>query len=195
MDKKTFSMHMILAVLIAILFVGCGASATTVATTPSNEPTETPIPLLPTATTKPTPTLPTDLPTPDPEIMFEVTFDGNDCKVKGPTNLQAGVYYFTFINTSNLNGEMYIVYLDEGYTTQDLLDGQSEPSEWYPKPPWVHYDRLNSSKIEKSEGKKVNTTTWILDRVGEHTILCYVNSPRLLWIPAAIIIQETSSSE
>ena len=135
----------------------------------------------------PTPT-PTATPTP-----IVVTFDGNDCTVTGPTELPAGEHTFIFIDRSDMRGELWLVYLEDGKTLQDCLDLQSEPGEWYPKPPWVFYDSRVSIESQESNGRRVDSSTWKLDRVGEHTILCYVPSPQMLWFAAPLMVVETPS--
>ncbi len=121
---------------------------------------------------------------------IEVTFDGNGCSVTGPTELKAGEHAFIFIDKSGLSGELYLVRLEEGKTFQDHLDGQSEPGEWYPKPPWVFHDSQSSIESEDTNSGRVDKSIWRLDKVGEHTILCYVDSPRLLWFAAPLFIVE-----
>jgi len=124
---------------------------------------------------------------------IEVRFDGNGCTVTGPTELPAGEHPFIFIDRSDYLGELWLVYLDDGNTTQDLLDGQSEPGDWYPKPIWAHYDSGESNKSEELEEGRVDTYTWKLDKVGEHTVICYVGYHKLLWIGAPLMIVEAPS--
>jgi hypothetical protein len=126
-----------------------------------------------------------------PKTDFEVTFDGKTCTVSGPTELPVGEVTTKFIDLSDLGGELWLVYLKEGKTFQDHLDLQSEPGEWYPKPPWVSYDSRVTGESQESKGKRVDTETWKLDRVGEHTFLCYVPSPSMLWFAAPLMIVET----
>jgi hypothetical protein len=121
---------------------------------------------------------------------IEVTYTGEDCTVIGPTELPAGEHGFIFIDSSGLSGGLYLVRLEEGKTFQDHLDGQSEPGVWYPKPPWVFYDRQLSLESEEVNGDRVDKSIWKLDKVGEHTILCYADSPRLLWFAAPLFIVE-----
>ncbi len=143
--------------------------------TPLPEPTNTSIP-------------PTQVPQP-----IEVTFDGIECTVTSPSELPAGEYTTILTDLSDLKAEVWLVYLKDGYTIQDHLDGQSESGVWYPKPSWMFYDKRYAIDSEESNGRRVTTTTWILDRVGEHNIVCYVSSPQMLWIEAALMIIEASS--
>jgi hypothetical protein len=126
---------------------------------------------------------------------FEVTFDGEDCLVSGPDELPPGDHTFKFIDKSGFGGELWLVYLKEDKTFQDHLDLQSEPGEWYPKPPWVSYDSRVSGESEESDGMRVDTEIWRLDRIGEHTLLCYVPSPAMLWFAAPLMIVDTPSKE
>jgi len=129
----------------------------------------------------------------DTSAKIEVAFDGKDCTVTGPSELPPGEHTFTFIDQSEWEGELWLVYLDEGKTIQDQLDLQSEPGEWHPKPSWVHYDS-NVSRESKEKGDvRIDTETWRLNRVGEHNILCYVDTPQLIWFAAPLMIVENPS--
>ena len=108
--------------------------------------------------------------------------------------MPAGEVTTHFIDRSDMRGELWLVYLDEGKTFQDHLDLQSEPGEWYPKPPWVHYDSRVANESQESNGVRVDIETWNLDKVGEHTILCYVSSPpQMLWFAAPLMVVEPPS--
>ena len=174
MNHQQISRQLLWSLFILFLFVGCSAPAT-------------PTPIQPTETSSPTPV---------PEIVaeFEITFDGKDCTVKGPTEVQAGKHTFSFFDISDdMRGELWLVNLDEGKTIQDELDLQSEPGEWHEKPSWVHYDARDSYKSQESNGKRISFETWRLDKVGEHIILCYVVNPQMLWFAAPIIVVEAPS--
>jgi len=124
---------------------------------------------------------------------IEVTFDGNGCTVTGPSELLPGEHTFTFIEQSEWEAELWLVYLDEGKTIQDLNDLQSKPGEWHPKPVWVHYDSVVNRESKEMGDGRIDTETWRLNRVGEHIILCYVDHPRLIWNAAPIMIVENPS--
>jgi hypothetical protein len=157
------------------------ATDTSIPLTPVPDPTDT--------TTPPIQIPPTQIPQP-----IEVAFDGNDCTVAGPTELPAGEHIFIFIDGGDRGAELYLLRLADYKNTQDLRDGQSEPGEWYPKPPWVYYDTKVSVDSQESNGRRVDTSTWRLDRIGEHTIACWVPSePQMIWFPAALMIVEAIS--
>jgi hypothetical protein len=164
-----------LILVLSLLVTSCATS--------QSIPTHTSIP--PTYTSLP----PTQLPP-----VIEVTFDGTDCTVTGPTELPAGEHTFIFIDRFDRKAVLWLVNLDDGKTTQDLLDRQSEPGEAFPRPSWIHDDTQKSIESEELEGRRVDTSTWRLDIVGEHTIVCYVHSiPRIIWYPSPLWIVEAPS--
>jgi hypothetical protein len=175
--------HPLFTILLVTLLVGCSNPTTTPTQFPASA-TPVPTQVPPTNTAKSTPKLV------DP---IQVTFTGIDCEVQSPNELPPGDYTFRFMDLSELSGELYLVNLNIGKTTQDLLDGQSEPGDWYPKPAWAHYDRQVAIETEQLEDRRVDISTWSLERVGEHTILCYVASPQMLWMPGFINIVEPPS--
>ena len=144
----------------------------------------------------PTPSEPTTAsqPTTEPTIMFEITFDGTGCISEGPTEVLPGEYGFKFIDKSDVRGELWLLYLDEGKTLQDELDMQTEPGEWYAKPSWVHYGSKISGISEETDEGKVEISVWDLKWVPkEYTIMCYVDSPRNMWFVAPVFVVETLS--
>jgi len=118
---------------------------------------------------------------------FDVIFYGDGCQVTGPSEVSAGEDTFKFIQNSDLKGELWLISLDEGKTIQDLLDGQSEPGEWYPKPAWADYDKKGGFEYETVEGTRVIISTWELNKTGEHVIDCYVSEPQQkIWHAAPV---------
>ncbi len=124
---------------------------------------------------------------------IEARFDGEFCVVTSPAELPPGDYEATLIDTTDLRAELWIFYLEDGYTIQDHLDGQSEPGVWYPKPSWIYYDKRISKVARESSGERIETTSWKLDRLGEHNIVCWVPNPQMLWIEAALMIVKAPS--
>lgn len=131
---------------------------------------------------------------PDPKIEFVVTFDGNGCVAEGPSEVLPGEYGFKFIDTSEVKGELWLLFLNKGKTIQDELDKQSEPGEWYPKPAWVHYGSKVSSESEETDEGRVEISVWKLNEIREYTIMCYVGSPQKLWFVAPIYVVKTLSN-
>ena len=106
----------------------------------------------------------TPTPTTEPiEITFEVTFDGNECTVSGPTEVPTGDYSFFLNNVSDRRVVLGVTQLLEGHTFQDMVDLQSEPGDpffieyWMSKPFYYTKDHI--------------TWTVSLDEAGEHGIL------------------------
>ena len=137
---------------------------------------------------------PTSIPLLEKEADFEIKYSGDDCKVTGPTKVSAGEHTFKFIQSSDLKGELYLIYLRDGKTFQDLLDGQSEPGEWYQRPSWYDYDTRVSFEYETVEDNRVIIATIKLDKVGEHAIICIVRLPqKQFWLVAPVTVEEISS--
>ena len=85
--------------------------------------TATSVPLIdpspPTKTSKP------PEPTPKEDVIEygEVTFDGNECTVSGPSELQTGKYTIVFNDTSEQPGlQLYLLGFDEGKSMQGMID-------------------------------------------------------------------------
>jgi len=145
--------------------------------------------ILPGCSTLPfTPSSPEDSKQPQPD--FEVIFDGNDCIVTGPSELPAGEVTTHFTDKSELDAELWLVYIDEGKTFQDHLDLQEKPGDWYPKPSWDHYATRIYGHSEDINGARVDIETWNLDHVAEHIIFCYVSSPQMIWFAHPLFIVE-----
>ena len=165
MNRQQFFHQLKWTLLFLFLFTGCGA-----------------------------PSEPTSIPLIDKEVDFEVRFTGDDCLVSGPSQVTAGEYTFKFIQSKELKGELWLSNLEEGKTLQDLLDGQSEPSEWYPKPSWADYDKKISFEYETVNDIRVIISTWSLEKVGVHTILCYLDIPeKKIWHIWSIDVVEADS--
>ena len=126
-----------------------------------------------------TPLPPTEPPPPTEQSKKEVvkygvvTFDGTECTVSGPSEVQTGYYSFELIDTSGLNVGMWPVRLENGKTFQDLLDGQSEPGEWYPQPVWVIHP------FYFTDEQQLLTTN--LNKPGEHALDVGSDTPQSLW--------------
>ena len=61
----------------------------------------------------------------------EITFDGNNCTVTGPTSLSVGEHQFFLNNLSGKNFGFWVSRLKGDHTFQDLLDEQGEPGQYY----------------------------------------------------------------
>jgi hypothetical protein len=176
MNEPKLFPKVVLTIVILLLLSGC---ATTLEESSTVQPTE-----IPTPTVQPTKT---QIPT------FEVMFDGNECTDTLPAQLPKGYYSIVFTNNSDIKGEAWLVYLEDGKTFQDLLDMQSEPGEWDPKPSWAYYAGRGSVKSEESNGKEVVFTKWSLDIAAEYIIFCYIPSPQMIYYAGPVMVVESSS--
>ena len=72
--------------------------------------------------------------------IFTVTQADDGCTVSGPTEVPAGqTYYFIVKNPTALGTDLYVSRLTDGKTFQDIVEPQTYPGEYYPKPSWVVY--------------------------------------------------------
>jgi len=147
---------------------GC---ATAAPETPTLEPT-----IIPTNTSIP--------PTPSPPPI-EIIFDGNECTLSGPTEVPTGNYPFVWNDLSEgQNTDFEVARLLDVKTYQDILDLQSEPGEYYPRPSWiVHAAGYYSTTAE----------VWIilLDEAGDYFI--YLGTVHNLWNCAPFKVIEAPS--
>lgn len=121
-----------------------------------------------------------------PTEQIVVTFDENGITVSGVSVLPTGKHSFILNNLYDLNQVLYLVLCDEGYTYQHLIDLQSEPGVWWPKPTWCSYVKLwDEEWIE--EGKSVYTFN--LDTKGDYIIFTYSENPRSLWLGGPLRIE------
>ena len=164
MSRQKLSQQVMWAILVTLLLVGCGA------------PAATPTPIPPTATLTPVPPI-------------EVTFDGTECTVSGPTELPTGDHKFVLKDLSEQNQVLYVSLLLDGKTYQDLLDLQSEPGEYYPKPSWVVHTKGGMRRNAKGE----HVWTYSLDIEGEHAIYLGSAFPHSLWFCAPLKVIEAPS--
>jgi hypothetical protein len=130
---------------------------------------------------------PAATPTPIPPI--EVIFDGNECTVSGPTELPTGDHSFVLKDLSGQNQVLYVSHLLDGKTYQDLLDLQSEPGEYVPKPSWV----VRAARGIRRNAKGERVYTFSLDKEGEHAIYIGSSHPLSLWNCAPLWVTEAPS--
>ncbi len=171
MNTNFLWIRFLIGCLLFVLLTGC---TTTTPEIPTLEPT-----VISTQTSIP--------PTPSLHQPIEVTFDGNECTVSGPTEIPTGNYPFVWNDLSEQqNTDFWVSRLLDGKTFQDLLDLQSEPGEYFPKPSWVvHSPGYYSFTAE----------VWviILDEVGEHAIYLGGKNPLSIWHCASFQVFEDPS--
>ena len=180
MKGRKLTQQVIWVIVITLLLAGCSTPA---ATTVSPTDTPTVIPLTPEPTSE-------SLPKYDPNTIL-VTFTGDECTVSGPTELPTGNNTFVLKDLSGQYHELYVSILLDGHTYQDVLDLQSEPGEYVPKPRWV----VHTLKIERawneSNGEEVYTFRFY--REGEHAIYIGSYSPLSIWHCGPLMVVESPS--
>ena len=110
----------------------------------------------------------------------EVTFDGDGCTYSGPTELTTGDHSFVFKDLSDQKQELWSGQIIGGHTYQDLLDLQSEPLEFIPKPNWIFHPRLLSQELDESVGAEVYTWRFVME--GDYELTAGTYSPPSVWI-------------
>ena len=163
MSRQKLSQQVMWAILMMLLFVGCGA--------PSASPTSGP---LPESVTE----------------WIEVTFDGNECTVSGPTELTTGDQSFILNDLSDKEGVLLVSRLLDGKTFQDILDYAREPYVWRPTPSWVEHQSQLGAPIKANGGE---VWTIILRKEGEHFIYIERLYPFGIWICAPLWVIEAPS--
>jgi hypothetical protein len=121
--------------------------------------------------------------------IFTVTQAEDGCTVSGPTEVPAGqIYYFIVKNPYPLRADLYVSRLTDGKTFPDLLEPQTSPGAYYPKPSWVVY-----AKSEPVQAREFSRATELADdeRVeafsvdpGPHAI--YTSIGQKLWFCAPL---------
>ena len=163
MNGKKLPQRVVWSISIMLLLVGCSAPAAT--------PT----------------------PEPSPETVVEVgdvIFDGEACTFTCPTELSPGKYSFVYKDLSGVNAGFAIRRLADGKTFQDLLDMQSEPGEYFPKPDWVIPAVEPGSAWLKPDGGEVHT--YNLTKEAEYAIVLW-NSTSNIWFCAPFWVVEATS--
>ena len=176
MNRQKLSQQVMWATLITLLLVGCGT------------PAATPTPIQPTETSTPT-----SEPLPETVAEFEVTFDGNECTVSGPSESLTGHHSFILNDLSDKRVDLWVGRLLEGKTVQDLLDEQGEPGVWWPKPSWFFYaQQIGTAWINENGGK---VWTYLLNEEGEYVIYVgiYLADTKNLWFCAQTLVIEAPS--
>jgi hypothetical protein len=139
-----------------------GSLLLTLLTSCARSPQETPTPE-PTAI----PTHNSIPPTPSPEPIentFEVTIEGSECIISGPTEVPKGKINIAFDIKGDRNLRLGVFYFLDGKTYQDYLgEVYIGPEVSHPWPYWIR-----DSPYYK---KKIDVWTVTLKEIGEHAIV------------------------
>jgi hypothetical protein len=179
---KRFNLGFVL-MLYCILLPACGPSPEELAATSAAEtaaaatstftitPTTTLTSIPPTATSTPSYG---PLPGLIPKGII-LTFTGDECTGSGPIEVKPGEYTIVLRNLTEKSNSIYVAYLLEGKTYQDLVKAQG-------KPDWVVYaDMIDGWR---DEGNNERFLTVSLEE-GEHALYIGSNKPSL-WFCAPL---------
>ncbi len=152
--------------------------------------TETPVTSAPApASAAPTTAAPVTVPSsttdeatsPEPPEAIKVIFDGKGCTASGPTSVTTGEQYFIVDSPKYFGMELYVSMLLDGHGYQDLLDPQTGPGDYYPKPSWVVYaTRTPGAPSGRILAEDEQEYRYTLDQ-PEHLHVIYLGTPGGLW--------------
>lgn len=120
-----------------------------------------------------------------------ITFDGNECKFEGPTEVEKGVQIVKEINTSGVVGKAHICRVGDGPVWQDTLDYIGEPGS---EVNWPTYciNQLSSTVVDADTNEVVKEYKLRFD--GQHHIVwTYNNDPFLKWPCAPFEVIEAAT--
>jgi len=117
-----------------------------------------------------------------------VTFQGDACEIDGPDVLLVGEYHFILNDISQIsNADLFVSKLTDGHTYQDLIDPQTTPGEYYPKPYWVVY-ATKETMVDSTTGQRSYD---IKLESGEYAIYVYgltESAEKWLWFCLPITV-------
>ncbi len=151
--------------IVMLVASGCGGGDTPEL---DNEARSAPAEVVAEAPAEPEPT--------DQEMdLFTVTQAEAGCDVSGPTEVPADqTHDFIVKNPTKSSVELYVSRLTEGRTLQDLLEPQSFPGEYYPKPAWFIYAKSEPAQaFEFSSGRDLadDESAWAFSvEPGPHVV-------------------------
>jgi len=133
-------------------------------------------------------------PSPDPfEDVFEVTFDGNECTLSGPTELPAGEHTIPLNNLSDYPVFLWIGQPLNGKTWQDGLDLQSYPTEYVLAPDWYPRAKNTYYGYDPKSDRTRTIFTYIFEDPGEYHVWVESKSDLMLWPCAPFSVFEDHS--
>jgi len=197
--SKRFNLGLVL-ILFCILLSACGpspeelaaASAAETASAATSTSTTTPIPtnttLPPTRTSTLIPPTKTSTPTMEPmpgaiPKGIIVTYTGRKCVYTDPTEIPPGEYTFVLRDQKNEKQIVYVGYLLEGKTYDEVVERQKEPGRYFPLFSWV--EQANLIGNVKNEGRNEKYYTFSLEE-GEYIVYLYSYSTTDLWLCAPL---------
>jgi hypothetical protein len=123
---------------------------------------------------------------------IEITFDGSNCTVTGPTSLPVGEHQFVLKNLSEKNYSFWVSRLIKGHTFQDLLDEQGEPGQYvFSLTNWVSWSSITGFEYGKN-GEEIYTI--YLGSEGEYAIYLFDSqAEEEIWLCAPLQVNKKSS--
>ena len=115
-----------------------------------------------------------------------VTFDGEACTYKGPSELTVGEHQFAVKNLSDGNLSMIISRIEERHTYQDLEDRIDEEEHKFPEqgsnwPDWVDQNATRFVTFEKDQTTGDELYTLEIRKEGDHALTVYNNADQTWW--------------
>ena len=177
-------MKKILFLLIVLLLVTACATTQPEPTSTQIHPTNTSIP--PTLTSIP----PTDTPEPTSceegeGSCLELSFDGESCTYKGPTELNAGIIKHIFHNESGTDAYAGLVRLTGDKTIQDLIEYNGEEPSTKHAPSWVQI-LYEGRSVPAGES---NIWKGLLEG-GTYAMLCFSVTPHGAWLATGLTVDK-----
>jgi hypothetical protein len=186
-NRNQYQFVYLILVVLLLTLVSCSAPQSTDAITPL---TSTHIP--PTYTSIPPAKTPIP-PTPTAQLIaadFEVTSDGSECNVSGPSSVPPGKYRFILNNLgSDETVSLWWGRLDDSHTFQDLLDLQSEPGVFFGQPSWLDVSTNHPHQLDTHS----SVYNVYLTEEGEYSIHIGGRRPTSLWFCAPLTVGESPS--
>ena len=124
------------------------------------------------------------------------TFDGNECKWEGPTELPVGEHSILYINTADYFAEFAVrKIIGERLTYQDLIDLQPAPGVSFPRPVGWLTD-LRIVQLDWDETRDAYIYTFSFDSSGEYFSRVYAkisSDEEGMWLCGPLTIVESST--
>lgn len=125
--------------------------------------------------------------------IIEVTFDGNECTVAGPTEVPPGDHAFVLTDVSDLGAVLFARVMVDGHTYQDALDAEEEaggPGSYWLRPSWAADAPvdLDPPEIDLADNQQLLASTLF---AGNHFVALYTTTgPELIWLCAPLDVVE-----
>ena len=124
---------------------------------------------------------------------LNVSFDGDECVLSGPSDLETGAHLITVENSSENQGWMRICRGDKGYVWQDILDFDFSDDEdidteleW---PPWCQ--GFPASSVASADSNQV-VYEYKLTHEGQYFVVWEQNEPDAVWPCAPLTVQDAA---